>query len=62
MEIKTYRQLLLLLQNIPEDNLDDNLTLLDDGEYFPIELELLYSDDSNDVLDQGHPYLTQIFK
>ena len=59
MIIKTYRQLLLLLKTIPEDNLEDTVTVYSsfDDEFTPTEFELCFSGEDNDVLDEGHPYL-----
>lgn len=55
----TYRELKEKLESIPEEHLDDDVTVY----YIPIDEytqmnDLLIADDKNDVLNAGHPYLT----
>lgn len=54
----TYRELAELIQRIPEDHQDDNVTvyLKGDDEYFPVDEFRVHV--GNDVLDNGHPFLT----
>ena len=54
---KTYRALIEELKSIPEEHLDDNLTVYNDEEveYYPVSLELT-TRDSEGVLDEGHPF------
>lgn len=53
-----YRNLLEMLQNLTEEELDKDVTVLSNGigEFYPVVNAMFYADDS-DVLDQGHPYL-----
>lgn len=53
-----YRNLLEMLQNLTEEELDKDVTVLSNGigEFYPVVNAVFYADDS-DVLDQGHPYL-----
>lgn len=52
------RNLLEMLQNLTEEELDKDVTVLSNGigEFYPVVNAVFYADDS-DVLDQGHPYL-----
>jgi len=54
---KTYRALIEELKNIPEEHLDDNITIYqdDEDEYYPVSLDLT-TRDSEGVLDEGHPF------
>ena len=61
--MQTYRELLASLQSIPEDHLDDNVTIKEDDEYFGGILTLLEmneDDEDSDILDSGHPYFNII--
>lgn len=50
----TYRDLLRKLKTLSEKQLDMDLTLYSDGEYYPAEILLT---DADDVLDENHPYI-----
>jgi len=50
----TYRDLLRKLKTLSEEQLDMDLTLYSDGEYYPAEILLT---DEDDVLDANHPYI-----
>lgn len=54
----TYRQLLEYLKEIPEDRLNDNVTLFDheNWEYFPAGF-IETAGDNDGVLDLGHMYI-----
>lgn len=54
---RTYRSLIEELKGIPEEHMDDNITIYqdEDDEYYPVSLELA-SRDSKGVLDEGHPF------
>ena len=57
--MKTYRQLLNHLQSIPNDKLDDTITVLlsDQDEMMPV-VGIEFSDEKReDRLDEGHLYL-----
>lgn len=55
----TYKDLLQQLQNLPEDRLNDNVTVLDPyGDEFIAVIDTAEAkDEENDVLDDGHFYL-----
>lgn len=55
----TYRQLLMKMQSMPDDRLDDDVTVFDgnEGEFLPVNGTEI-ADDECDVLDEGHLYLT----
>ena len=55
----TYRQLLKKMQSIPDDRLDDDVTVFngEDEEFYPV-FRVKTADDECDVLDEGHFYLT----
>lgn len=55
---KTYRALKEALEKIPEDRLDDNLSLYikEDDEYYPVSLDVT-TPDTKGVLDEGHAVL-----
>lgn len=55
--VKTYRELLELLNNIPEDHMDDDITLCCSDEYYPFRVNLETTEET-DILDEGHPFLT----
>jgi len=54
----TYNQLKNLLSSLTEEQLNMDVTIhaLDADEFYPIPAFII-SDDSNDVLDNNHPYL-----
>lgn len=53
----TYRKLLEYIQSLPEDNLDDNVSIfdVDSKEFYSAKRWKLMKDD--DVLDKGHAYI-----
>ena len=55
----TYKQLLDKLNNIPEQRLNDHVTVYDHGtgEFMGVQAFLI-ADQTQDVLDEGHIYLT----
>lgn len=55
----TYRQLLQELQNLPEDRLNDTVTVHDpyEVEFIPVVHTNIASEIDNDVLDPGHLFL-----
>ena len=55
---KTYRGLKEALKSIPEDHLDDNLSLYvkKDDEYYPVAFDVTFPD-SQGILDGNHPVL-----
>ena len=56
---KTYRQLRDALNKLPDENLDDNVTVLlayDVDEYMPIK-SFQFADAENGILDEGHFFL-----
>ena len=55
----TYRKLIELLQALPEERLNDNVTILDEcnGEFFPAK-SFDISNNSIDVIDEGHFFIT----
>ena len=57
--MKTYRQLLNHLQSIPEQNLDDTITVLlsDQDEMMPVVGIEFSDEEKEDRLDEGHLYL-----
>ena len=58
----TYRQLLEVLQAMPQDRLEDDVSVYvcDSDEYYPVE-QVSITDDFSDVLDPGHIYLETAF-
>lgn len=58
--MKTYRELLEELKSMPDDRLDDNVTvyIADMYEFYPIVAGLEVATDKQDVLDPGHRFLT----
>ena len=53
---KTYKDLLNKLQNMNESQLNSDITIIDtDNEYYMATL--LFTDESCDVLDEGHPII-----
>ena len=55
---KTFRDLLVELRGLTEEQLDCDLTIVDEHEeYFAIEVTVGKSDE-DDVLDSDHPFLT----
>lgn len=64
----TYRDLARFIANMTDEQKDCDVTIFasTDGEFFPLvdvdDNDMFYpmceSDDDNDVLDVGHPYLT----
>lgn len=57
--VQTYSQLLLILQSMSPEQLDQTPTIYDsdNDEYYPITT-LLTATDTNQVLDNNHPYLS----
>lgn len=55
----TYKELIEVLQNIPEERLEDTVTVKVDGEYYPVgDYSIMHEDDDDgDILDHGHFYL-----
>jgi len=54
---KTYRDLLNKLNNMNESQLNSDITIIDtDNEYR--RATLLFTDESCDILDEGHPVIT----
>mgnify|MGYP003738943439 CR=1 FL=1 len=55
----TYRQLRKHLQEMIDSRLDDDVTIFDEenSEYFPVK-SFKISTEENDVLDEGHAYLS----
>lgn len=55
----TYRELLDLLDEVPEDHLHDTITIYDPvcDEYFAVVDSAFAEEETNDVLDDGHLYL-----
>jgi hypothetical protein len=58
MSAPTYRDLFNVLKSIPEDRLDDNVTIYDsaEDEYHPASSINITTED--DVLDKGHVYIS----
>ena len=56
---QTYRDLLTLLQSMTDEQLDCTPTVYIDGvdEYYPATT-LLTASDSNQVLNENHPYIS----
>ena len=56
----TYRQLLKKLQEIPNNRLDDDITIYDktNDEYYPAFQIKEADEETQDVLDDGHIFLT----
>lgn len=50
----TYRELLAILMHMRAKNLEDDVTVCVDDEYFPALIRICQEDD---VLDRGHYYL-----
>ena len=58
----TYRELIENLKALPDERLDDTVTVFvsGDGEYYPVVDDYPFNvadDATNDTLDPGHPYL-----
>ena len=55
----TYKDLLQQLQNLPEDRLNDTVTVHDPygDEFIAVIAGVIAQDYTNDVLDSGHYYL-----
>lgn len=56
----TYRQLKEALNKMTDEQLDCNLSLHDEDEYYPVEVSVKESE-ADDVLDRGHPFLEVIY-
>jgi vacuolar-type H+-ATPase subunit E/Vma4 len=56
----TYRQLLKVIQNIPDNYLDDDVTIYikQEDEYFAASGTEIADEATNDVLDPGHLFIT----
>jgi len=61
MSALTYRELLNSLITLTEDELNMTATvyLADVDEFIPLST-FLFSDEENDVLDEGHPYIMSL--
>jgi hypothetical protein len=59
MSKPTYRQLAEIIENLPEERKDDNVTIFDpnDGEFYPVKRIETATIDECDVLDEGHIFL-----
>ena len=57
--VQTYRDLLIMIQAMSEDQLDSTPTVYDSDsdEYYPATT-ILTASDTHQVLDENHPYLT----
>lgn len=57
----TYRELAELINNMTEEQKECNVTvfLSEQSEYFPLDRQfpLVFAENDNDVLRDGHPYL-----
>jgi len=55
----TYRELQKIMNSMPDNRLDDNISiyLKQTDEYYPIK-EILVADQNNGILDKEHVYLT----
>lgn len=62
LQIQTYRHLKMILSAIDEEHLDDNITVMEDGEFYPKVLDLYFSDETHDQLDMGHPYFISMYR
>lgn len=56
--ITTYRELQIAVNKIPNERLDDNITIFDvlDDEFYPKTIEI-HAAQGIDVLDDGHVYI-----
>lgn len=56
----TYRRLIDSLSRIPANRLNDDVTIyiIDQDAYVPVLALEIADEDRQDVLDDGHPYLT----
>jgi hypothetical protein len=52
----------MILSAIDEEHLDDNITVMEDGEFYPKVLDLYFSDETHDQLDMGHPYFISMYR
>ena len=54
----TWRQLATIINDLPETNKDDNVTVYDGSidEYFPVP-HVMTADEDHGVLDEGHLFL-----
>jgi hypothetical protein len=55
----TYKELLNQLQQLNEEQLNQDVALWNDllDEYYQLDIDLLFVDDTQDVLDNGHPII-----
>ena len=55
----TYKELLNQLQQLDEEQLNQDVALWNDllDEYYQLDIDLLFVDDTKDVLDIGHPII-----
>jgi len=56
MKAKTYRELKKWLEELPEDRLDDHISILDLSDEYQ-EIAHLVQTRETDVLDEGHPLM-----
>ena len=55
----TYKDLLLQLQQLSEDQLNSDVAVYHDyeGEYYQSDVEFVFATDAQDVLDVDHPII-----
>lgn len=53
----TYAELIQFLNTVPEERLQDNVTVRVDGEFFAVEHVKRANNVTDDVLDPGHVFL-----
>ena len=55
----TYKELLNQLQQLNEEQLNQDVTLWNDllDEYYQLDIDLLFVDNTQDVLDVDHPVI-----
>jgi hypothetical protein len=55
----TYKELLNQLQQLDEEQLNQDVALWNDllDEYYQLDIDLLFVDDTQDVLDVDHPVI-----
>jgi hypothetical protein len=54
-----YKELLLQLQELNDEQLNQTVTVYDEGtdEYYQLKVELVFATDAQDVLDINHPII-----
>ena len=55
----TYKDLLLQLQQLNEEQLNSDVAVYDEGtdEYYQLKVELVFATDAQNVLDKNHPVI-----